>query len=50
MQSRNYKKSEKYFDISKEYIPGGVELTGSCGKGRTQRSGIYKVGLRLKDI
>ena len=24
MQSRNYKKSEKYFELSKKYIPGGV--------------------------
>lgn len=24
MQSKNYKKSEKYFDLSKKYIPGGV--------------------------
>ena len=48
MQSRNYKKSEKYFDISKEYIPGGVNSPVRAARAVHRNPVFIKSGLGSK--
>lgn len=48
MQSRNYKKSEKYFDISKEYIPGGVNSPVRAARAVHRDPVFIKSGLGSK--
>ena len=48
MQSRDYKKSEKYFGISQKYIPGGVNSPVRAARAVHRDPVFIKSGLGSK--